>query len=76
VPPLSISGILVDIKEKKAKVNGALQAVRTTSPLVQQCQKALKDIFARNTVGLYGSPDMLGYEEMKSSMSTQEVALL
>ena len=54
----------------------ALQAVKTTSPLVQQCQKALNDISTRNAVGLYwaccgavlgilwgciGSLDMLGY---------------
>ena len=31
----------------------ALQAARTTSPLVQQCQKALNDISAQHTVGLY-----------------------
>jgi len=31
----------------------ALHAVKTTSPLVQQCQKVLNDISARHTVGLY-----------------------
>ena len=31
----------------------ALQAVRTMSPLVQQCQKALNNISARHAVGLY-----------------------
>jgi ribonuclease HI len=62
VPPFSISGILYDIKEKEAKVNGALQAVRTTSPLVQQCQKAMNDISARNAVGLYWVPGRAGVQ--------------
>jgi ribonuclease HI len=31
----------------------ALQAAKTTSPLVRQCQKALPDISIRHTVGLY-----------------------
>jgi hypothetical protein len=31
----------------------ALEAVGTTSPLVQQCQKALNDIFTQHAVGLY-----------------------
>jgi len=30
-----------------------LQAAKTTSPLVRQCQKVLNDISARHTVGLY-----------------------
>ena len=30
----------------------AIQAVRTTSPLVQQCQKALNDMSTRHVVGL------------------------
>jgi ribonuclease HI len=34
----------------------ALQAFRTTSPLVLQCQKALNDISARHAVGLYWVP--------------------
>jgi len=34
----------------------ALQAVRTTSPLVYQCQKVLNDISARHVVGLYWVP--------------------
>ena len=31
----------------------ALKAVRTKSPLVQQCQKVLNDISTWHTVGLY-----------------------
>ena len=31
----------------------ALQAARITSPLVQQCQKALNDISTQLTVGMY-----------------------
>jgi ribonuclease HI len=34
----------------------ALQAAKTTSPLVRQCQKALNDISTRHTVGLYWVP--------------------
>jgi len=37
-----------------------LQAIRTTSPLVQQCQKALNDISTRHTVGLYWVPGHTG----------------
>jgi hypothetical protein len=31
----------------------ALQTAKTTSPLVQQCQKALNDIFTQYSVGLF-----------------------
>jgi hypothetical protein len=38
----------------------ALKAVRTTSPLVYQCQKALNDISARHVVGLFWVPGHAG----------------
>jgi ribonuclease HI len=38
----------------------ALQTVRTTSPLVQQCQKTLNDISTRHAVGLYWVPGHTG----------------
>jgi len=38
----------------------ALKAVRTTSPLVHQCQKALNDISIRHTVGLFWAPGHAG----------------
>jgi len=38
----------------------ALQALRTTSPLVQQCQKALNHISTRYAVGLYWVPGHAG----------------
>jgi ribonuclease HI len=38
----------------------ALQAVRTTSPLVHKCQRALNDISARHVVGLYWVPGHAG----------------
>jgi ribonuclease HI len=38
----------------------AFQAVRTTSPLVHQCQRALNDISARHVVGLYCVPGHAG----------------
>ena len=37
-----------------------LQAARTMSPLVQQHQKTLNDIFTRHTVGLYWVPGHAG----------------
>ena len=38
----------------------ALQAAKTTSPLVQLCQKALNDASTRHTVGLYWVPGHAG----------------
>ena len=38
----------------------ALQAFRTTTPLVQQCQKALNDISTGHAVGLYWVPGHAG----------------
>ena len=38
----------------------ALQAAKTTSPLVRQCQKTLNDISNRHTVGLYWVPGHAG----------------
>jgi ribonuclease HI len=38
----------------------ALQAAKTTSPLVRQCQEALNDISTRHTVGLYWVPGHAG----------------
>jgi hypothetical protein len=40
----------------------ALQAVRTTSPLVRQCKKALNDISARHVVGFYWVPGHAGVQ--------------
>jgi len=37
-----------------------LQAAKTTSPLVRQCQKALNDISTRYTEGLYWVPGYAG----------------
>ena len=54
----------------------ALQAVRMTSPLVQQCQRALNDISAQYVVGLYWVLDMLEYEATRLPMDSQGVALL
>jgi ribonuclease HI len=38
----------------------AFQAVRTTSPLVYQCQEALNDISARHVVGIFWVPGHAG----------------
>ena len=38
----------------------ALQTAKTTSPLVQQCQKALNDISSWHSVGLYWVPGHAG----------------
>ena len=51
-------------------VMSELKAVRTTSPLVHQCQEALNDISTRHVVGFFGSLDMLEYEVMKSPMGS------
>jgi hypothetical protein len=54
----------------------ALKTVRTTSPLVYQCQAALNDISARHVMGLFGSPGMPVYVVMRSQMGSQGLALL
>jgi len=38
----------------------ALEAAKTTSPLLRQCQKALNDISTRHAVGLYWVPGRAG----------------
>jgi len=38
----------------------ALGAVRTTSPLVHECQRALNDISSRHAVGLFWVPGHAG----------------
>ena len=53
----------------------ALEAVRTTSPLVHQCQKALNDISDRHAVDLFWVV-MPEYEAMKSPMDSRGAALL
>jgi hypothetical protein len=53
----------------------ALQAVKMTSPLVRQCQKALDDISTYHSVGLFGSSDIQGYVEVKLLLSSQGMAL-
>jgi ribonuclease HI len=40
----------------------ALKAVRTTFPLVHQCQKALNDISIRHAVGLFWVPGHAGIQ--------------
>ena len=40
----------------------ALKTGRTTSPLIQQCQKALNDIFTRHAVGLHWVPGHAGVQ--------------
>ena len=54
----------------------ALQAVKTTSPSVQQCQKALNDIPTRHSVGLFWVPGHSWVQEMKLPRSSQERAIL
>ena len=54
----------------------ALKAVRTTSPLVHQCQKVLNDISIQHVVGLFGSPDMMDYKVQKLLMGSRGAALL
>ena len=54
----------------------ALRAVRTTSLLVHQCQRALNDISTRHALGFFGSQDMLEYGAMKSLMGSLWASLL
>jgi ribonuclease HI len=54
----------------------ALQAVKTTSPLVHQCQKALNDISARHVVGLYWVPGHAGVRGNEIADGLAMVALL
>jgi len=54
----------------------ALQAAKTTSPLVQQCQKTLNDVATRHSMGLYCVTGHVGYVEMKSLTSSQGAAPL
>jgi ribonuclease HI len=53
----------------------ALRAVRTTSPLVYQCQKALNDISAQHAVGLYWVPGHAGVNDNEIAMSSQAAVL-
>ena len=49
----------------------ALQAFRITSPLVQQCQKALNDISTGHAVGLYW---VLGHAGVRGNEIADELA--
>jgi ribonuclease HI len=49
----------------------ALQAAKTTSPLVRQCQQALDDISAQHAVGLYWVP---GHAEVRGNVITDKLA--
>ena len=44
-----------------------LVKLRTTSPLVRQCQEALNDISARHVVGLYLVPGHAGVQGNESA---------
>jgi hypothetical protein len=48
-----------------------LQAVRTTSPLDQQCQKSLHNISTRHVVGLYWVP---GHARVRGNEIVDELA--
>ena len=64
----------VSIRSDSQAARKALQTART-SPLVQQCQKALNDISTWHAVGLYWGPAHTGYKEMKMPTSSQEMVL-
>ena len=51
-------GKYINICSDSQEALKALQDVRTTSPLVHQCQKALNDISIRRAVGLFWVPGM------------------
>jgi hypothetical protein len=54
----------------------APQAVRTTSPFFQQCQKALNDISTRHAVGMYWVPGRAGIRGNEIAERSQGTALL
>jgi hypothetical protein len=47
----------------------ALKAVRTKSPMVQQCQKVLKDISTWHSVGLYWVPGHVQGNEIADDLA-------
>jgi ribonuclease HI len=53
----SSRGVLPGVSQAALK---APKAVKTTSPLVRQCQQALNDISTRYAVGLYWVPGRAG----------------
>jgi len=63
--------IYVSICSDSQKALKALQAVRMTSPLVQQCQKALNDISTRHAVRLCWVP---GHARVRSKEIADEHA--
>jgi len=50
----------------------ALQASKTTSPLVQKCQKALNDISTHHIVGLYW---VLGHVGVRGNETADKLAI-
>jgi len=55
---LACAEIRLDVRsEKYINIFSGSEAAKTTSPLVQQCQKALSDISFLHSLGLFGSPD-------------------
>ena len=55
----AILACIYDTDDSQAALQ-ALQAAKTTSPLVRECQKALHDISTRHAVGLYWVPGHAG----------------
>ena len=53
-----------------------LQAIKTTSPLVQQCQRVLNDISTWRAVGLFWVPGHAGIWVMRLPMSSQRAVLV
>jgi ribonuclease HI len=49
----------------------ALQAAKTTSPLVRQCQQVLNDISARHAMRLYWDP---GHAGVRGNETTDRLA--
>jgi hypothetical protein len=49
----------------------AIQDAKTMSPLVQQCQKAVNDIFTWHTVGLYQVPGHAGVQRRGNEITNK-----
>jgi len=62
---LAINGRDVSICSDSLAALKALKAIKTMSPLVYQCQRALNDISIRKWWASFGYQDMLEYEAMK-----------
>jgi hypothetical protein len=70
-----VPGKYVSICSDSQAALKAIRAVRTTYPLVRQCQEALENISIDTSWDSTGSPGMQGCEEIRLPMGSQRTAL-